>query len=73
MGAKQIVRHWLVRRKEMTRLQQRRGHGEAQAVPLPVLESDQKSDLSGTEEIGAESQNIKEGMEMAKRHRDGFF
>ena len=42
LGAEKMVRQWLVRRKEVSRLQQGGRHGEAQVVPLSVLEGGQK-------------------------------
>ena len=42
LGAEKIVRRWLVRRKEVSRMHQRKRHGEAQVLSLPVLEGGQK-------------------------------
>ena len=47
MGAEKNVRLWLVGRTEVSRRRQGRGHGEAQAVPLSVLEGNQPSDPRG--------------------------
>ena len=42
-------------------------------LPLPMLERSQTSDPRGIMEVGANIEDIKEGMEGAERHRDALF
>ena len=46
----------------------RRGHGEAQAVSLSVIQGSQEPDPSGTGAIGAEGQDIQGRLEVADRN-----
>ena len=43
MGAEKTVRHWVLERKEVWKLQQGRRHGETQAVPLSAMQRSQKT------------------------------
>ena len=54
----------------MSRMLQRRGHREAHIVSLLKLERSQTTDPRGLQKVGAESEDFKEGMEVAQRHRD---
>ena len=57
----------------MSRMQQRRRHGEALIVSLPVLEGNEKPDPRTIKEMEAKSKNIKERLEVAKRNYDASF
>ena len=61
--AERTHRCWMVERKQMPRLSQRRRHGEAQALPLPRLERNQTWDPRGLKEVGANIDDIEHGME----------
>ena len=63
----------MVESNHMPRMSQRRRHREAQALPLPMLERGQTSDSRGIKEVGAKSEDIKEGMEVAKMYCDAPF
>ena len=59
MGAERMVRYWLVGRKEVSRLRQRRRHGEASAVPLSVMGENQKPDPRRTGEMGSRGPKLR--------------
>ena len=44
-------------------------HRKAQALPLPRMVRSQTRDSRGFQKVGAESENFKEGVEVAKRYR----
>ena len=49
-------------------MQQRKRHREAQIVPLPVLEGNQKPDPREITEMGTKGKDIKERLEVAERN-----
>ena len=54
-------------KRNVSRLQQGRRHGETQAVPLSVMEGNHEADLGGFAEVGTKGKNFEGGLEMSMR------
>ena len=52
----------------MSSLQERGRHRKAQAIPLPRMARSQTRDSRSFQEVGANSENFKETVEVAKRY-----
>ena len=59
MGAETTFRYWKGERNYMSSMPQRRGHGEAQAIPLPKQERSHTTDPRDLQKVGAASEEWK--------------
>ena len=53
---------------ELPNLSQGGRHRKAQALPLPRMVRSQTGDPRGFQKVGAKSENLKKGVEVAKRY-----
>ena len=69
MDAKETFRCWLVGCKLLSSLPHGGRHRKAQALPLSRMARNQVEDSGGLQKVGAQSENVGERVEVAKRYR----
>ena len=66
LGAEKTLRHWLVGCKYMPSLPPKGRQRTAQTPPLPRMVRSTTGDSRSLQKVGAKSENLKEGVEVAK-------
>ena len=69
MDAEETFQYWMVGCQSMSSVPGGGRHREAQAPPLSRMVRSQTGDSIGFQKVGAKSKNLKDGVEVAKRHR----